>query len=102
MLIPFPFTDLSGQKVRPALIISTSRKDHDIVVIFITSVLTSEIKSTVSIMPSTQNGIKVKSEIVCGKIATLDKNIVLGKLGTIESTLQSKVDISLKQVLGLQ
>ncbi len=102
VLIPFPFTDLSGQKVRPALVISTLSKDKDVVVIFITSALTSRVKDTVAIIPSEQNGIKLKSAIVCGKIATLDKNIILGTLGMIESDVQHKVDIALKLVLGLK
>ena len=38
VLTPFPFTDLSGQKVRPALVVSRSdRPDPDVLLAFITS-----------------------------------------------------------------
>ncbi|MCS7265851.1 MAG: hypothetical protein NZ805_13580 [Armatimonadetes bacterium] len=29
VLVPFPFTDLSAQRVRPAVIVSTSEKEVD-------------------------------------------------------------------------
>ena len=37
ILVPFPFTDLSGNKVRPALIISKEKIGVDVIVVFITS-----------------------------------------------------------------
>ena len=37
ILVPFPFTDLSGNKVRPAVIISDGKVGNDVVVVFITS-----------------------------------------------------------------
>ncbi len=102
VLVPFPFTDLSGQKIRPALIVTSTSKDSDVIVIFITSNIKLKIKDSVPILPSTQNGIKVSSGIVCSKIATLDRNIILGKIGFIENFVQNKVDVSLKKVLGLK
>lgn len=101
-MLPFPFTDLSGQKIRPALIVASSSKDNDVIVLFIASNTKLKIKDTVSVLPSIQNGVKVASDIVCSKIATLDKNIILGKIGVIESIAQSKVDVLLTRVLGLK
>ena len=37
VLIPFPFTDLSGSKVRPAIILSNNKKGEDCLVAFISS-----------------------------------------------------------------
>lgn len=101
VLIPFPFTDLSGIKVRPALVLSSQRKPADIVVVFITSQSKVIGTSQVKIIPSDQNGIKTLSYVVCAKIATLDRSIVVGKLGYCESTIMNEVDEQLRVVLGL-
>ena len=37
VLIPFPFTDLSASKVRPAVIVSNFSQGEDIIVAFISS-----------------------------------------------------------------
>ena len=42
VLVPFPFTDLSEKKVRPAIIIST-KNDIDVSVAFISSVIPEEL-----------------------------------------------------------
>jgi len=101
VLVPFPFTDLSGNKVRPALIISTNLKGGDVVVVFITSQTKSKEKHLVPITPDAQNCLKAKSQIVCGKIATLDKKIILGEIGVISNTIEAAVNTELKRVLGL-
>ena len=37
ILVPFPFTDLSENKVRPAVVLSCAMKGEDVVVAFISS-----------------------------------------------------------------
>ena len=39
VLVPFPFTDLSHQKVRPAVIVSADPQALDVILAFVTSVL---------------------------------------------------------------
>jgi mRNA interferase MazF len=41
VLVPFPFADLTGQKLRPAVIISADPQGPDLTLAFITSVLTN-------------------------------------------------------------
>jgi mRNA interferase MazF len=101
VLVPFPFTDLSGSKVRPALIISEGAIGADIVVVFITSQIKTKEKHLISIQPDEQNSLKIQSQIVCGKIATLDKKIVLGELGHLSEFAVNSVNTELRKVLGL-
>jgi mRNA interferase MazF len=100
VLVPFPFTDLSGNKVRPALIVSARKIGQDILVVFITSRKKKQ-SHTVTLEPSEASGIKVASHIVCSKIATLDMKVVLGELGMISESEQQTVDEVLRGVLGL-
>jgi mRNA interferase MazF len=101
ILVPFPFTDLSGQKIRPALVLSKYQKSQDVIVVFITSQKKLSKRFAVEVSPSSRNGIKVNSYIICDKIATLDCKMVIGSIGTIESTVQVRVDLELKAILGL-
>ena len=101
VLVPFPFTNLSGSKVRPALIVSVTRSGNDVIVVFITSRTKRTEKYLVSVAPNNQNGIKVKSKVICGKLATLDAKIILGELGAVSAATQKRVDVQLRKVLGL-
>ena len=107
ILIPFPFTDLSSQRIRPGLVVSCDdRRGDDVIVVFISSVLSKHVgKAEVVIQKTTpsfpETGLKVSSVIKCDKIATLDKRIVIGELGHIQKTIQKEVDARLRAVLNL-
>ncbi|MDO8569687.1 MAG: type II toxin-antitoxin system PemK/MazF family toxin [bacterium] len=102
VLVPFPFTDLSGQKVRPALILYAERKGEDCIVAFLSSVKNKKIYPfDFVIKPSKRNGLKMNSVVKINKIATLEKRIVLGQLGTLESVELNKIDAKLKLLFGL-
>ena len=84
ILVPFPFTDLSSAKVRPALVLSLKRaKELDMIVCFISSQLVNANAHSVRIEPKAGNGLKVVSLVRFDKIATLDRRIVLGVLGHV-------------------
>jgi mRNA interferase MazF len=81
VLTRFPFIDLTGDKRRPALVVS--RDNHrrtDLVVCFITSVpRTGPDMAAIAPMPGT--GLKVPSVVRFDKLATLDGAVITGKLG---------------------
>jgi mRNA interferase MazF len=83
VLIPFPFTDLSGNKNRPAIILIVS--DDDVTVCFITTQLRRQSEHDISIHPSTLNGLKKPSLIRLNKIATIDKELIIGRLGVLDN-----------------
>ena len=102
VLVPFPFTDLSGQKVRPALILQESTKGENCIVAFITSVRKGKSYIfDISIRSSKRNGLLLDSTIRLDHLATLQKKIMLGELGMAESALMYEVDKKLKMLFGL-
>ncbi|MBI4087008.1 type II toxin-antitoxin system PemK/MazF family toxin [Candidatus Kaiserbacteria bacterium] len=102
ILVPFPFTDLTGQKVRPALVLHAEPKGEDCIVVFISSAKPRRsLRFDVAVTPSAVNGLKVPSVIKVNKIATLQKKIAIGELGTLEATYLTQVDRKLKQLLSL-
>lgn len=81
ILARFPFTDLSGDKRRPALVVSRDNdRRPDLVVCFITSVPRSgPDMAPLDAIPAT--GLKVASVMRFDKLATLDRSVIAGKLG---------------------
>ena len=85
VLIPFPFTDMSGHKVRPAIVLHDPDKGEDCIVAFTSSTKNKKSKPfDVSVKASVSNGLKTDSNIKIDKLATLQKKIILGKLGVLE------------------
>ena len=81
VLARFPFTDLSGDKRRPALVVSRDNgRRTDLVVCFITSVPRAG-PDTAPIAPTPGTGLKVASVVRFDKLATLDLGVIAGKLG---------------------
>jgi len=84
VLTRFPFTDLSGPKVRPALVISRDNdKRADLVLAFITS-NTDAWRDSMAIAPSRRNGLKVASTVRFDKVAALELRVIVGKIGDAE------------------
>ncbi|MBU0620168.1 MAG: type II toxin-antitoxin system PemK/MazF family toxin [Patescibacteria group bacterium] len=107
ILVPFPFTDLSANKVRPALIVSNNLFcENNVVVVFISSKTKKNLQKTDFIIQNSdknfvQTGLKMDSIVRINKIATLDKKIVLGELGNITKQMQKEIDAKLKLLFDL-
>ena len=81
VLARFPFTDLSGDKRRPALVVSRdNNRRADVVVCFITSVPRSG-PDAAPLAATPGTGLKVPSVVRFDKVATLDRSVVTGRLG---------------------
>jgi mRNA interferase MazF len=103
VLVPFPFTDLSGNKVRPCLVLYEQKYGEDCIVSFISSVKQSKLHPTdIRIRATKINGLKIDSVVKMDKIATLQKKIVLGELGTLEPVLMKAVEATIKKIFGLR
>lgn len=79
VLTPFPYTDLSTIKRRPAVIISSSKKQgNDVVLAFISSKIDTCLQETDLLLDQTQpdfkkTGLKKTSVIKLDKIVTVEK-----------------------------
>lgn len=99
VLVAFPFTDLSGEKRRPALIIASSR-DH-CVTLFITSRTLGEKKWNVPISATKESGLAIPSILRCDKIASFDAQIVQGAIGKAPQDTMRRIDAKLRTLLRL-
>jgi mRNA interferase MazF len=87
VLITFPFTDLSGDKLRPAVILAETSMDFT--VCFITTQIGWQEPTDILLTPTNANGLKKQSLIRTSKIATLDKSLAKGLLGRLIQNYQS-------------
>lgn len=102
VLVPFPFTDLSAKKVRPAIIVSKRHPADDIVLCFISSRRQARLfPMDVAVTAGRPTGLKVDSIVKCDKIATLSKKIIFGELGRVDPHVQKVIDTKLRLLLGL-
>jgi len=100
----FPFSDLSMQKLRPALVLNENTDQGDVILAFISTHIPSvPLSSTVILERSDtdfqQSGLKTDSVIRLDKIATIERSLLtrrLGKLPLIDQALISALHISLK------
>ena len=99
ILLRFPFTDLSGSKLRPAVVLVENALD--ITACFITTQLSYKEPTDFELAPSYSNGLKKQSIVRVNKISTLDKSLAAGKLGRLDKTEIVQLDKNLKLLLQL-
>ena len=99
ILVPFPFTDLSGSKVRPALVLIAS--SLDVTLAFITTQLQWQESTDVLLTPDSLNGLKKPSLIRLSKLATIDAILVQGRLGSLNTPQLQAIHQNLRLLLQL-
>lgn len=105
VLIPFPFSDLSSYKVRPALVISNTNfnsKNEDVICCMITSEPTPHLHT----IPITKNDIEsgnlpLEGKIKTYRIFTISKTKILKTLGKLKWLKSNKVQKELSYLFSL-
>jgi mRNA interferase MazF len=107
ILVPFPFTDLSTTKVRPATIVSKESQGRDIIIAFISSVIPQRETNHTDVVlmmddPGfAETGLRRNSVFRMSKLITIERSLIMRRLGRVPSDLQAKLDESLKRALDL-
>jgi mRNA interferase MazF len=100
ILVPFPFTDLSGNKLRPALVLVN--EGDDVIAAFISTILKQRFRSDFLIKKNAKNSLKKDSLIKLNKLATLSHDLVKGKIGEISGEELKEVDKKLLELFNLK
>ena len=87
ILVPFPFTDLTSNKKRPALVISPDDYNGgpDVLIIFITSKIEKEKRVGDYLIDRWEESKLPKPSLIRMKFATIDKSIIVKKIGILSS-----------------
>ena len=105
VLVPFPFTDLTARKVRPAVIVSPDPQGLDVLVAFISSSTAAAGASTDWTLSNAHpdfvhTGLKASSVFRCGKLLTIHRALVLRRLGQAGAAIQHELDRRLRLAVG--
>jgi mRNA interferase MazF len=73
-----------------------------VLVCFISTQFKWQINTDIIIESSNFSGLKKDSLLKIGKIATIDKNLVLGKIGTLEQNYISQLNKNLIKICNLR
>lgn len=103
VLLPFPFTDQTTAKKRPAVVISSTdyQRNHPNIILM---AITSQIKSCAyfgeaNIVQWKAAGL-LKPSVTKPVLATVEKNLIIKKLGQMHEEDQQAIKKSLQIILG--
>lgn len=106
VLVPFPFDDLSGSKVRPAVCLTDAVGAHrHVVLAFITSVVPPKLELTDLLLdPSSEDfaytGLKIRSVLRLHRMVTVSAAIIQRQLGILTPKLQAQVQQRLRTLFA--
>ena len=107
VLVPFPFDDLTANKVRPAVCLTDEIKPHNhIVLAFITSRISASASATDFVIDKSDadfatTGLKVPSMIRLHRLMTVTKSIIQRELGELSAVQQTEIDSRLRKLFNL-
>jgi mRNA interferase MazF len=106
VLVPFPFDDLTAEKVRPALCLTDPIGPHRHVT-FISSQVPTSVSGTDIVLDSRQKdfaatGLRVASALRLHRLVTLTSALIRRELGQLSPELQRDVDRKLSALFGLK
>jgi len=105
VLLRFPFSDLHGSKVRPALVLSNNSynlKSEDFIAVAITSNLKIRGHSIFLTNDDLEKGrLVVDSKIKSDKIFSANKKLVRIIIGKVNNAIHEKVVSSISEIISL-
>ena len=109
LLVPFPFTDLSQQKTRPSVVISSASYNtrmSDLILVAISSKTVSIDPAFDLLIPSSHllfaaTGLRTSSVIKAAKIVTIDQGMIYRKLGSLPTDLMIRLEQRLLAIFDL-
>lgn len=109
VLINRPFTDSSGSKVRPALIVSSDRDNDRLPNVIVATITknTSRVGKPIQLLidlstpDGTSSGLNATSAMVGNDLFTVDRSKIIKRLGNLSPARMARIDLCLKAALGL-
>ncbi|MHB1231792.1 MAG: type II toxin-antitoxin system PemK/MazF family toxin [Burkholderiales bacterium] len=103
VLVPFPFTDQSAAKKRPAVVISSAayqRERPDLIIMAVTSQVRTALTVGEIIVSDWQGAGLLKSSAIKPVIATIEKSLVINTLGRLKNDDQIALRNAIGKIIG--
>ncbi len=102
ILLPYPFSNLEGKKVRPALVVSNNafnNKSGDFIAVPLTSIIKDEPYSIIINQEDLGSGKLLRqSRVRADKLFTVEKGIVIMKIGILKDVTFNKIKSEIMKV----
>lgn len=100
ILVRYPFSNLSGSKVRPAVVVNSSHSSQDVIIVPLTSKISSLLAGEFILADWKAAGLNVVSAAKRG-LYTIHQRLVIKSVGSLSASDASGLDDSLRDWLGL-
>ena len=100
VLVAYPFSDRTGSKVRPAVIVSGPHRSRDLFVVPLTSRADRLVEGEFSLAEWKNAGLNMASVVKRG-LFTVDESFILKRVGTLGTMDTSQINESLRAWLRL-
>jgi len=103
VLVPFPFTDQSAAKKRPAVVISSAayqRERPDLIIMAITSQVRPAQTLGEVVVKDWQGAGLLKPSAIKPVIATIEKSLVINTLGRLKGDDQAALRNAISEIVG--
>jgi len=104
VLVPFPFSDRSKMKKRPAVVISSddyNKQSYDIIIMAITSRISKKPQTGECIITDWNRCGLLKPSVIKPAVTTIENTIVIRTLGTLSTNDNNSVNETIRLLLGL-
>jgi mRNA interferase MazF len=111
VIVDFPYSDRTGSKVRPALVVQSdvwNQRIDDTILALITSSsqrrvgVPTQYFIDVSTVEGQRTKLRLNSIVQCENLITHDQRLILRVIGGLSDVAMEKTDTCLKAALGIQ
>ena len=109
VLVDYPFSDGTGSKVRPALVVQANSLNRRIDDTILASISRSTHRASatqlfidISTIDGAQSGLRQNSMVQCENLLTYDQGLLIAKIGDLTPFLMQQVNDCLKTSLDLK
>jgi mRNA interferase MazF len=109
ILVDYPYSDRTGSKIRPALVIQSDQLNQtlaDTIIVLVSSSKTrfvgapSQLVVDVTTPDGLQSGLRQRSVVQCENLVTIDQSFVLRTIGRLSPAMM-QINNCLKATLGI-